>query len=121
MRGAGCTINDMWDRKYDAAVERTRNRPIARGDVTQFQALSFLGVQLTAGLAVLTQLNWYSCVSVLLISNSLKRLAPADLQRIVLGASSLGLVVIYPFMKRITYYPQIVFGKLGNSFQHDES
>lgn len=81
MRGAGCTINDMWDRKYDAAVgkprirfiilfakriERTKNRPIARGDVTQFQALTFLGVQLSAGLAILTQLNWYSCVWFLL-------------------------------------------------------
>lgn len=72
MRGAGCTINDMWDAKYDAAVgtlslkciadglERTKNRPLARGDVTQFQALTFLGAQLSAGLAVLTQLNWYS-------------------------------------------------------------
>lgn len=89
MRGAGCTINDMWDWKMDAKVERTKTRPLAAGDVTQFGALTFLGAQLTAGLAVLTQLNWYS---------------------IVLGASSLGLVVIYPFMKRITYFPQVVLG-----------
>ena len=89
MRGAGCTINDMWDRNFDRAVERTRWRPLANGDVTPFQALVFLGAQLSAGLAVLTQLNWYS---------------------IVLGASSLGLVVIYPFMKRITYYPHFVLG-----------
>ncbi|KIR32687.1 4-hydroxybenzoate polyprenyl transferase [Cryptococcus deuterogattii MMRL2647] len=89
MRGAGCTINDMWDWKMDAKVERTKTRPLAAGDVTQFGALTFLGAQLTAGLAVLTQLNWYS---------------------IALGASSLGLVVIYPFMKRITYFPQVVLG-----------
>lgn len=70
-------------------AERTKTRPLAAGDVTQFGALTFLGAQLTAGLAVLTQLNWYS---------------------IALGASSLGLVVIYPFMKRITYFPQVVLG-----------
>ncbi|WRT65532.1 4-hydroxybenzoate polyprenyl transferase [Kwoniella shivajii] len=93
MRGAGCTINDMWDANMDAKVERTKTRPIAAGDVTQFQALTFLGVQLSAGLAVLTQLNWYS---------------------IALGASSLSLVVLYPFMKRITYYPQVVFGATFN-------
>lgn len=82
MRGAGCTINDMWDSKIDKAVgpfglltlfcirsklipltaDRTKNRPLARGDVSQFQALTFLGVQLSAGLAVLTQLNWYRSV-----------------------------------------------------------
>ncbi|ORX36298.1 UbiA prenyltransferase family-domain-containing protein [Kockovaella imperatae] len=93
MRGAGCTINDMWDQKFDKAVERTRWRPLANGDMTQFQALSFLGAQLSVGLLVLTQLNWYS---------------------IVLGASSLGLVVVYPFMKRITYYPQFVLGLAFN-------
>ncbi|GHJ84338.1 hypothetical protein NliqN6_0740 [Naganishia liquefaciens] len=93
MRGAGCTINDMWDSKIDKAVDRTRNRPIARGDVSQFQALTFLGVQLSAGLAILTQLNWYS---------------------ILLGASSLSLVVVYPLMKRITYYPQFVLGLAFN-------
>ncbi|ORY23423.1 UbiA prenyltransferase family-domain-containing protein [Naematelia encephala] len=93
MRGAGCTINDMWDEKFDKAVERTQWRPLAKGDVTQFGALVFLGAQLSAGLAVLTQLNWYS---------------------IVLGASSLSLVVIYPFMKRITYYPQITLGLAFN-------
>ncbi|WVQ79053.1 4-hydroxybenzoate polyprenyl transferase [Cryptococcus sp. DSM 104549] len=89
MRGAGCTINDMWDASLDAKVERTKTRPIAAGDVTQFGALTFLGGQLAAGLAVLTQLNWYS---------------------IVLGASSLSLVAIYPAMKRITYFPQVVLG-----------
>ena len=60
MRGAGCTVNDMWDVDFDKAVERTKGRPLANGDVTQFQALCFLGGQLGVGLVVLTQLNWYS-------------------------------------------------------------
>lgn len=74
MRGAGCTINDMWDRNLDRAVgkhilchpaytkaaqDRTKTRPLARGDITPYQALGFLAIQLSAGLAVLTQLNWY--------------------------------------------------------------
>jgi 4-hydroxybenzoate polyprenyltransferase len=75
MRGAGCTINDMWDRDIDKAVgafvlelfsrttfhapkERTKTRPLASGAVTHFQALSFLGLQLSVGLGILTQLNW---------------------------------------------------------------
>src|ERR1700677_3914815 len=82
MRGAGCTINDLWDRNLDNAVgtslgrpyacptptdaptntERTKTRPLARGDITPRQAIAFLAPQLTAGLAVLTQLNWYRCV-----------------------------------------------------------
>jgi hypothetical protein len=59
MRGAGCTINDLWDRNLDGAVARTKERPLARRDITPIQAIGFLGVQLSAGLAVLTQLNWY--------------------------------------------------------------
>lgn len=93
MRGAGCTINDMWDRNLDKAVARTKDRPLARGDITPGQAFGFLGIQLAGGLAVLTQLNWYS---------------------ILLGASSLSLVTIYPFMKRITYWPQAVLGLAFN-------
>lgn len=89
MRGAGCTINDMWDVKMDRMVERTKTRPLAAGDITQFQALSFLGIQLSIGLAVLVNLNLYS---------------------IALGASSLGVVVLYPLMKRVTYWPQLVLG-----------
>ncbi|KAH9049010.1 UbiA prenyltransferase family-domain-containing protein [Lactarius hengduanensis] len=93
MRGAGCTINDLWDRNLDNAVERTKTRPLARGDITPRQAIAFLAPQLTAGLAVLTQLNWYS---------------------ILLGASSLSLVTIYPLMKRVTYWPQAVLGLAFN-------
>ncbi|GAA5894843.1 hypothetical protein JCM6882_006692 [Rhodosporidiobolus microsporus] len=93
MRGAGCTINDLWDRDIDKKVDRTKLRPLASGEVKPIQALTFLGGQLSLGLAVLTQLNWYS---------------------IALGASSLSLVVLYPLMKRITYWPQFVLGLAFN-------
>lgn len=59
MRGAGCTINDLWDRDIDKKVERTKVRPLASGAITPPQAIAFLGLQLGAGLAVLTQLNLY--------------------------------------------------------------
>ncbi|KAG2179113.1 hypothetical protein INT43_001963, partial [Umbelopsis isabellina] len=115
MRGAGCTINDLWDRDIDdkvlttfhqfvfadssllncfiLQVERTKVRPIASGAITPKQGIAFLGLQLSAGLAILTQLNTYS---------------------ILLGASSLSLVVTYPLMKRITYWPQVVLGLAFN-------
>ncbi|KAJ8285204.1 hypothetical protein GJAV_G00023500 [Gymnothorax javanicus] len=89
MRGAGCTINDMWDKDFDRKVTRTASRPIAAGEISQRQALVFLGVQLSSALAVLLCLNYYS---------------------IALGAASLSLVVTYPLMKRITYWPQFVLG-----------
>ena len=79
MRGAGCTINDMWDRNLDKGVGRwlmapsfapsshilcreDQDQPLAAGHITPTQALAFLGLQLTAGLGVLTQLNWYRYV-----------------------------------------------------------
>ncbi|EIW82430.1 para-hydroxybenzoate-polyprenyltransferase [Coniophora puteana RWD-64-598 SS2] len=93
MRGAGCTINDMWDRNLDKSVARTLDRPLARGDITSRQALAFLGAQLSVGLGVLLQLNWYS---------------------ILLGASSLSVVTLYPLMKRVTDWPQAVLGLAFN-------
>lgn len=93
MRGAGCTINDMWDKDFDKKVSRTATRPIASGDITQFQALVFLGGQLSLALGVLLSLNYYS---------------------IALGAASLSLVVTYPLMKRITYWPQFILGLTFN-------
>ncbi|KAL0083943.1 UbiA prenyltransferase family-domain-containing protein [Phycomyces blakesleeanus] len=93
MRGAGCVINDLWDRDIDDKVERTKVRPIASGAISPAKAIAFLGCQLSVGLAVLTQLNWYS---------------------IFLGASSLSLVVSYPLMKRVTYWPQTVLGLAYN-------
>ncbi|KAM8885408.1 4-hydroxybenzoate polyprenyltransferase, mitochondrial isoform 1-T2 [Spinachia spinachia] len=93
MRGAGCTINDMWDKDFDKKVSRTASRPIASGQISQMQALIFLGGQLSLALGVLLCLNYYS---------------------IALGAASLCLVVSYPLMKRITHWPQLVLGLTFN-------
>ncbi len=93
MRGAGCTVNDLWDRNIDAAVERTRNRPIPSGEVSVKQATIFLIAQLLAGLAVLLQLS------------------PTA---IWLGVASLLLVGTYPLMKRITWWPQAFLGLTFN-------
>uniref|UniRef100_A0A2K6DK05 4-hydroxybenzoate polyprenyltransferase, mitochondrial n=2 Tax=Macaca nemestrina TaxID=9545 RepID=A0A2K6DK05_MACNE len=93
MRGAGCTINDMWDQDYDKKVTRTASRPIAAGDISTFQSFVFLGGQLTLALGVLLCLNYYS---------------------IALGAGSLLLVITYPLMKRITYWPQLALGLTFN-------
>lgn len=89
MRGAGCTINDLWDRNLDPHVRRTRLRPIARGAVTPFQALVFTGAQLSAGLAILLQF---------------------PLECFFYATPSLLFVASYPLAKRITYYPQFVLG-----------
>jgi 4-hydroxybenzoate polyprenyltransferase len=89
MRGAGCTWNDIVDRDLDAMVERTRSRPIPSGQVSVQAAAGFLVVQALVGLAVLLQFNAFT---------------------IWTGIASLAVVAIYPFMKRITYWPQIVLG-----------
>jgi 4-hydroxybenzoate polyprenyltransferase len=89
MRGAGCTWNDIVDRDLDALVERTRSRPIPSGQVSVAAAAGFLVMQALIGLVVLLQFNWFTVWT---------------------GIASLGVVVIYPFMKRITYWPQIVLG-----------
>jgi 4-hydroxybenzoate polyprenyltransferase len=89
MRGAGCTINDLWDRNLDPHVSRTRLRPIARGAVTPFHALAFTGAQLMTGLVVLAQFP-YHCL--------------------FYGIPSLLLVATYPLAKRVTHYPQFVLG-----------
>jgi len=89
MRGAGCTWNDFVDRDLDARVERTRSRPIPSGQVSARQAALFMLAQALVGLAVLLQFNGFT---------------------ILCGFASLLVVAIYPFMKRITYWPQIVLG-----------
>ena len=89
MRGAGCTWNDITDRHLDALVERTRSRPIPAGQVSVPQALAFLVVQALVGLAVLLQFNRFAVAT---------------------GVASLLIVAVYPFMKRITWWPQIVLG-----------
>ncbi|KAL9078076.1 MAG: hypothetical protein Q9157_003015 [Trypethelium eluteriae] len=89
MRGAGCTINDLWDRNLDPHVARTRLRPIARGAISPQTAIIFTGFQLLAGLGVLVSFP------------------PACF---FYGAPSLLLVATYPLAKRVTYYPQFVLG-----------
>jgi 4-hydroxybenzoate polyprenyltransferase len=89
MRGAGCTLNDIWDREYDAKVARTRLRPLPSGRVTVRQASLFLAAQLAIGAAILFSLNWLS---------------------ILLGVAVLALIGTYPLMKRITYWPQFFLG-----------
>ncbi len=89
MRGAGCTINDIADRDIDAQVARTRGRPLPSGAIGLKGAFLVLGLQLLIGLTVLLSLNGYT---------------------IWLGFGAMVPVVIYPFMKRITYWPQAVLG-----------
>ena len=89
LRGAGCTINDIGDRKVDAKVERTKNRPIASGRITVPNAVAFLGAQLGLGSVVLYQL---------------------DFNTQILGLMSLPLVATYPLMKRVTNLPQLFLG-----------
>jgi 4-hydroxybenzoate polyprenyltransferase len=89
MRGAGCTYNDIVDRDIDALVARTRGRPIPSGAVSVTAAWIFLALQLATGFAILLQLNRLS---------------------ILLGAASVVLVALYPFMKRITWWPQAWLG-----------
>jgi len=89
MRGAGCTWNDITDRDLDARVERTRSRPLPAGQVSVTQAFVFLVLQALIGLAVLLQFNRFA---------------------IMTGIASLVIVAVYPFMKRITWWPQVVLG-----------
>ncbi|MHA7871784.1 MAG: 4-hydroxybenzoate octaprenyltransferase, partial [Hyphococcus sp.] len=93
MRAAGCAYNDIVDRDFDAKVARTALRPIPAGEISVKQAWGFLALLCLAGLGVLLQFNRYS---------------------ILLGVASLGLVAAYPFMKRVTYWPQAWLGLTFN-------
>ena len=93
MRGAGCTYNDIVDRDIDARVARTAGRPIPSGQVSLVQAIVFLAAQLALGLAVLLQFNDFA---------------------VLLGLASMALVLAYPFMKRVTYWPQAWLGLTFN-------
>lgn len=86
MRGAGCVINDIFDRKIDAKVERTKNRPLPSGKMKLHEAIIFLILLLLIGLAIL-----------FFLSNT----------AIILGYIIVVPVFLYPLMKRITYWPQI--------------
>ena len=93
MRGAGCTWNDIVDRKVDAEVERTRSRPLPAGEVRLSEAYAWLAVQLAVGAAILFKLNQFAGGVAL---------------------ASLLLVAIYPAMKRLTFWPQVVLGLAFN-------
>jgi 4-hydroxybenzoate polyprenyltransferase len=89
MRGAGCTINDLADRDFDRRVERTRNRPLAAGRIGVPGALLWVAAQCLVGLAVLLQLGPLA---------------------VLVGFASVPLMLLYPFMKRITWWPQAFLG-----------
>lgn len=89
MRGAGCTINDLWDRNLDKLVTRTRLRPLARGAVSVPAAITWFGAQSLLGLVVLLQF---------------------PVNAILLAVPSMLLVCTYPLAKRVTQFPQFVLG-----------
>jgi len=89
MRSAGCVINDIFDRKFDAQVARTKRRPLPSGRVSTLEAVTFLMFLLILGALILLQFNFYVQLS---------------------GLVALALVALYPLMKRITFYPQIFLG-----------
>ena len=89
MRSAGCVINDLWDQDIDAKVTRTKTRPLASGTLSRRRAIIFLGILLLLSLGILLQMNQLT---------------------ITLGLCSIILVVLYPVMKRITWWPQLFLG-----------
>ncbi len=93
MRGAGCVINDLWDRDLDKMVERTKGRPLASGLVTVKQGVWFLATLLLIGFVILLQFN---------------------ITTIILGCLTVPLIISYPLMKRITWWPQAFLGLTFN-------
>lgn len=89
MRSAGCVINDIADRKFDAHVKRTKDRPLATGSVTVREAFVVFGILCLAAFLLVLQLNGLT---------------------IGLSLVGLGLAIVYPFMKRYTHWPQVVLG-----------
>ena len=93
MRGAGCTWNDITDRKFDAQVARTRSRPLPSGQVTVRGALLWMVAQALIAFCILISFGM-----------------PA----VLIGVASLGFVAIYPFAKRFTWWPQVFLGLAFN-------
>ncbi|MGA1233645.1 MAG: 4-hydroxybenzoate octaprenyltransferase [Lutimaribacter sp.] len=93
MRGAGCTWNDITDRDFDGAVERTRSRPIPSGQVSTKQAAAWMLAQCLLAFAILLSFN---------------------MAAIWLGVLSLLPVAVYPFAKRFTWWPQVFLGLAFN-------
>ena len=93
MRSAGCIINDLMDQDIDSNIERTANRPLASKKITNFNAIIFLLVILTIGLLILLKFKTVS---------------------ILIGLLSVPLIILYPLMKRITFWPQLFLGIIFN-------
>ena len=93
MRSAGCIFNDIVDRDFDKKVERTKNRPIASGKISVFESFIYVAILCLTSLLILLQFNKLT---------------------IILGMSSMFLAFTYPFMKRITYWPQLFLGLTFN-------
>lgn len=93
MRSAGCIINDLLDQKFDALVERTKNRPLVAKEISQKEALVILAILLLIGFQILC---WF------------------NIQTIISGLVAIALVICYPLMKRITYFPQVFLGLTFN-------
>ena len=93
MRGAGCCINDLFDRKIDKLVERTKYRPLAQNKLKTSEVLIFIFLQLLIGLVIILQF---------------------DFKIIIMGLIVIPLVVIYPLIKRVSYFPQFVLGLIFN-------
>jgi 4-hydroxybenzoate polyprenyltransferase len=89
MRAAGCVINDLWDRNIDKQVARTKDRPLASGEITPFRAVAFLVFLTVLGLGLLVQLS---------------------LRTWIVGASAAPLIILYPLAKRVFGFPQLVLG-----------
>jgi 4-hydroxybenzoate polyprenyltransferase len=89
MRGAGCVMNDLWDRELDKKVKRTASRPIAAGEVSVKQAIIFIAVLLLLGFSILLQMH---------------------IVTILLGFLTIPLMITYPLMKRVTWWPQLFLG-----------
>ncbi len=93
MRGAGCVVNDLWDRNLDKMVERTKNRPLASGSVSTRKGIVFLATLLLIGFIILLQFN---------------------ITTIILGVITIPLIMSYPLMKRFTWWPQAFLGLTFN-------
>ena len=93
MRGAGCCINDIFDRNYDGKIQRTKNRPLVSKKITIFEAIIFVIVQLFIGLAVVIQF---------------------DTDVILMSFVIIPLVFVYPLFKRFTHFPQVILGLVFN-------
>ena len=94
MRSSGCIINDMWDKDIDSKVARSQGRPMAANKISYKQASLFLAAHLAVSLGILLQLPKYS---------------------IIAGLGIMPIVCIYPYMKRVTYFPQFFLGLAYNS------